>query len=113
MRIKLTIVLGLIVGTVLAVYLLLGDQTLSPLQLTQVKAGCRECHSELRYDSPSTLHDTHAALNCSRCHRDNAGLKSTDKIHTGLKWAGLGTVLFVLAGIATNIIMVNKKTGTA
>lgn len=152
MRIKLAVVLVLIAGMVLAVYLFLGNQALSPLQLAQVKTACRGCHtrpifaraSEVhtrhpqigcttchpqpppvvdfdacmfchgnpQYTSALVMHNTHAALSCSHCHRDNDGLKTTDNIHRGLKWFGMGILLFGMAGITANLIMVNRRTKT-
>ena len=150
MRIKLAVVLALIVGAVLIVYLLFGNQMLSPLQLAQAKTACQECHSrpaftrasdvharhpqlscatchpqnppvvdfdacmfchgKPQYTSARVMHDTHAALSCIHCHRYNAGLKTTDNLRNGLKWFGMGILLFGLIGLTANFIMVNRKT---
>ncbi len=152
MRIKLAAVLALIIGTIFAIYLLLGNQTLSPLQLAQVKTACRGCHtrpafarasevhtrhpqigcttchpknppavdfdacmfchSTPQYTNALAMHDTHASLSCSHCHRDNDGLKTTDNLHRGLKWFGIGLLLSSMAVITANLIMVNRKAKT-
>ncbi len=73
---------------------------------------CKSCHGKPKYDSPLALHDTHAALSCSHCHGDNVGLKITDNLHDGLKWFDIGAVLFGLAGITTNFIIVSRRMKT-
>ncbi len=71
MRIKLAVVLVLIVGTVLAVYLLLGNQLLSPRQLAQAKTACRECHGRPAFARASEVHTRHPQLGCTTCHPKN------------------------------------------
>ncbi len=98
------------VGIVLTANLLIDNRTMSPPQLAKVTTVCLQCHSDVpKYDTVLALHNKKAAFNCSRCHSDNSGLKTTDKIHDGLKWLGIGTVLVVLAGITTSLLIVNRR----
>lgn len=66
-------------------------------------AACASCHGTPRYQSPPALHEIHAALGCSHCHGDHAGLKTADRLHTGLSRLGLGMAALALAGIAVGI----------
>lgn len=110
MRIKIVIIILLVGGIVLTSNLLLGNMTLSPLQLEKIKTVCLECHSSVpTYDAAIKIHNKHAAFNCSHCHSDNTGLMVADNFHIGLKWLGIGTMLFALTGIITNLLIINRK----
>lgn len=86
MRIKIAIIILLVAGIILTANLLIGDRTLSPLQLEKVKTTCLGCHSSIPiYDTPIKIHNKHAALDCSRCHSDNSDLNVADNFHISLK----------------------------
>lgn len=68
MRIKLASGLILVVGAVLAACLLLGNQTLNPLQLAQAKTACRECHAKPAFAEASAVHARHPEVGCATCH---------------------------------------------
>ncbi len=110
MRIKAAILILFVVGIVLTANLLIDNRTMSPPQLAKVTTVCLQCHSAVpKYDTVLKLHNKKAAFKCSRCHSDNSGLKTTDKLHDGLKWLGIGTVLVVLTGMATSLVIINRK----
>ncbi len=110
MRIKIAIIILLVGGIVLTANLLIGNMTLSPLQLEKVKTACLDCHSDVpTYDIPIKIHNKHAALMCSHCHSDNSGLKVADNFHNSLEWLGIGTVLFALIGVITNLLILNGR----
>ncbi len=109
MRIKAAILILFVVGIVLTANLLIDNRTMSPPQLAKVTTVCVQCHGAVpEYDTVLALHDKKASFNCSRCHSDIKALKTTDKLHDGLKWLGIGTVLIVLAGITTSLLIVNR-----
>ncbi len=89
MRTRIAILILLVVGIALAVSLLVGDRTLGPAQLEKVRTICPECHGDVpEYGHGSKVHNKHAALDCSSCHHNPSGLKTTDNIHAGLEMAG-------------------------
>jgi hypothetical protein len=71
MRIKLAVVLLLVVGAALAADLLLGNKTLSSLQLAQVKTACPSCHSRPAFTSADSVHARHPQVDCTFCHPAN------------------------------------------
>ncbi len=98
------------VGIVLAANLLIDNRKMSLPQVAKVTTVCVQCHSFVpKYETALALHNKKGAFNCSRCHSDNSALKTTDKIHDGLKWLGIGTLLVVLTGITTSLIIVNRR----
>ncbi len=98
------------VGIVLTANLLIDNRTMSSPQLAEVTTVCAGCHGEVpEYDTVLELHNKMASFNCSRCHSDNSGLKTTDKVHDSLRWLGIGTVLFVLTGITTSLLIINRR----
>ncbi len=110
MRIKVVIVTLIVVGIVLTANLLIDNRTMSSPQLVKVTAVCLQCHSAVpKYDTVLGLHNKMASFNCSRCHSGNSVLKTTDKVHGGLQWVGIGTILFVLTGITTSLLIINRK----
>jgi hypothetical protein len=110
MRIKAIILTLIVVGTVLTANLLIDNRTMSSPQLVKVTTGCFQCHSPVpKYDTVLGLHNKMASFNCSRCHSDNSVLKTTDKVHGGLQWLGIGTILFVLTGITTSLLITNRR----
>ncbi len=110
MRIKAAVLILVVVGIGLATYLFTDDRTVSPPQRAEVTTVCLQCHSEVpKYDTVLALHNKKASFNCSRCHGDNSALKTTDKVHDGLKWLGIGTLLVVLSGITTSLLILNRK----
>ncbi len=110
MRIKTAIVILLVVGIVLTANLLIDNRTMSSPQLAKVTTVCLQCHSVVpKYDTVLALHNKMASFNCSRCHSANSALKTTDKIHGGLKWLGIGTILVALIGIITNLLIINRR----
>lgn len=109
MRIILVAVVLVVAGAVLAGNLLLDNRTLSAPQLEQARTACLECHVRVPpYDRAVALHDTHAALNCSRCHVDS-DLQTAAGVHNVLKWAGIGILAVSLAGILANFIIANRR----
>jgi Zn finger protein HypA/HybF involved in hydrogenase expression len=110
MRIKVAIIILLVVGVVLTANLLINDRKLSPVQIEKVTTACLGCHGSIpTYDAAIMIHNKHAALNCSHCHSNNSGLKVADSFHFSLKWLGIGTMLFALTGIITNLLIINRK----
>ncbi len=110
MRIKAAIVILIVVGIVLMANLLIDNRTMSSPQRAKVTTVCLQCHSAVpKYDTVLGLHNKMASFNCSRCHSDNSVLKTTDKVHGGLQWLGIGTMLFVLTGIATSLLIINRR----
>ncbi len=110
MRIKAAIIVLVVVGVVLTANLLIDNRTVSPNQLAMRTTVCFQCHGAVpEYDTLSALHDKKASFNCSRCHSDIKALKTTDKLHDGLKWLGTGTVLVVLTGLTTSLLIVNRR----
>ncbi len=110
MRIKAAPIILIVVGIVVTASLLIDDRTLSPLQFAKVTTACLQCHSGVpTYDTALNMHNKMAALNCSRCHSDNSSLKAADNIHGSLQWLGIGTILFVLTGITTSLLIINRR----
>ncbi len=110
MRIKAAIVILIVVGIVLMANLFIDNRTMSPPQLAKVTTVCLQCHSAVpKYDTVLALHNKKASFNCSRCHSDNSALKTTDKVHGGLQWLGIGTMLVVLTGITTSLLIINWR----
>lgn len=68
MSIRLAAVLAAIAGAVVAVFVLLGDRTLQPLQLAHATAACRQCHAKPAYDGAGDVHPRHPQLDCDTCH---------------------------------------------
>ncbi len=109
MRITAAILILVVVGIVLAANLLIDNRIMSPPQLAKVTSVCVQCHGVVpEYDTVLALHNKKASFNCSRCHSDINALKTTDKIHDGLKWLGIGTVLVVLTGLTLSLVIINK-----
>ncbi len=110
MRTRAGFILVLVAGLALAARVLVGDRTLSPSQLDQVRKVCPECHGDVpEYDRVSRVHNKHAVFDCAFCHHDQSGLKTTDNIHANLKRVGLGTTLLVLIGMITNIFIIRGR----
>ncbi len=110
MRIKAAILILFVVGIVLTANLLIDNRIMSSPQLVKVTAVCLQCHSEVpKYDTVLKLHNKKAAFNCSRCHSDNSSLKTIDKVHVSLQWLVIGTMLFVLTGITTSLLIINRR----
>lgn len=110
MSTRVGLILVLVAGLALAGRLLVGDRTLSPSQLDQVRKVCPECHGDVpEYDRVSKVHNKHAVFDCSFCHHDQSSLKTTDNIHTNLKRAGIGTALLVLIGMITNMFIIRGR----
>lgn len=112
MRIKAAVVILFVVGIVLTANLLIDNRTMSPPQLAKVATVCAGCHSEVpRYDTVLELHNKMASFNCSICHGYISTLKTTDKVHDGLRWLGIGMTLVVLTGITTSLLLINRRDG--
>ena len=110
MRIKVAIIILLLVGIALTANLLIDDKTLDPVQLEEVTTACSGCHGSVpRYDAAIKVHNKHVAFDCIRCHSDVGGLNVTDSAHTGLEWLAIGTMLLALAGVITNMLVINRK----
>ena len=110
MRIKAAILILFVVGIVLTANLLIDNRTMSPPQLAKVTTVCVQCHSAVpKYDTVLALHNKKASISCSRCHSDNSALKTTDKVHDGLKWLSIGTMLVALTGITTSLLIINMR----
>lgn len=110
MRTRVGFILVLVAGMALAAHVLVGDRTLSPSQLDQVRKVCPECHGDVpKYDRISQVHTKHAVFDCSFCHHDQSGLKTTDNIHTNLERVGIGTTLLVLIGMITNMFIIRGR----
>ncbi len=110
MRIKMAMVILLVVGIAVTANLLIDNRTMSSPQLARVTTACLQCHGDVpKYDTALKLHSEMSAVNCSRCHSDNSVLKTTDTVHGSLRWLGIGTVLLVLTGITTNLVIINRR----
>ncbi len=110
MKIKAAIIILVVAGVIVAANLIIDNRTMSPARLANTTNICMGCHGAVpEYDSLSELHNKKASFNCSRCHSDINALKTTDKVHDGLKWLGIGTVLVVLTGITTSLLIINRK----
>jgi hypothetical protein len=110
--VKLATAWLIVIGAILAAYLLISDRTLSPSQLAQVRTVCTQCHSNVpAYDKAVTVHDIHSTFTCNRCHADT-GLNTAVDIHHGFEWAGIMIGALSLGGILTNFIIVNRKKRT-
>ncbi len=98
------------VGIVLTANLLIDQRTVSPPQLAKRTTVCVQCHGAVpEYDTVLALHNKKASFNCSRCHSDINALKTTDKLHDGLKWLGIGTMVVVLTGLTTSLTIINRR----
>jgi hypothetical protein len=112
-RIKLVGAWLIVLGAMLAAYLLIGNRTLNPSQLAQVRTVCTQCHSSVpAYDKAVTVHDIHSTFVCSRCHSDN-GLKTAVTVHRDFEWLGSVVGAASLVGIVANFIIINKRKRTA
>ena len=110
MQIKAAIATILLAGIVAVVILFVGDRTLKPVELENVKAVCEECHGEVpAYEFALKVHKKHAAFECGFCHREIGPLKTAESIHKTFKWLGIGILSLSLMGIALNFIVSHKK----
>ena len=110
MKIKAAIIILVVAGVIVAANLIIDNRTMSPARLANTTNICMGCHGAVpEYDSLSELHNKKTSFNCSRCHSDISALKTTDKIHTGFKWLGIGTGLIVLTGITTSLVLVSRR----
>ncbi len=110
MRIGIISILLSVFGGLLAANLIIDDRTLSSIELENARTVCPTCHGLVPdYDHPSKVHNKHAAFGCSSCHSDNGAAKTADNLRNGLERLGMGTMLFGLAGIIANVLVVNRK----
>lgn len=110
MRIKAAIIIVPLVGIILAVVLFVGDRTLSPVELENVRTVCEECHGEVpEYEHAMIVHNKHAAFECSFCHGGIGPLKAADSIHKTFEWLCIGTLSLALMGVLMNFF-VSKRT---
>lgn len=93
--------------------------TLSTSERTQVKQACAKCHGDSNgFEGDdnqaggfkvSEIHRIHANAGCITCHSNATGLKTADKAHATLQWAGIGIVAMTLAGIVLNFIVTRRR----
>lgn len=110
MRARIAAVILLTAGIALAADALIGDRRLSPPQLDMVRTVCPECHGDVpEYGRVARVHRKHAAFECSFCHRDQGGLKTTDNVHAALERVGLGAMLLASLGIIANVLTTRRR----
>ena len=93
--------------------------TLSTNERTQVVQACAKCHGDSNgFEGDenqagdvkvSEVHRIHANAGCITCHSSASGLKTADKAHDTLQWAGIGIVAITLAGIVLNFIVARRR----
>jgi hypothetical protein len=88
--------------------------TLSTDERAQIAEACTKCHRDsdnLEGDEGQAgeVHRIHANAECVTCHTSTSGLKTANKAHDTLQWAGIGIVAVTLAGIALNFVVARKR----
>lgn len=110
MRIKAALIILAVLAVGAAAFLLVDTRTLSASRLEATTQVCKGCHMRVpEYETASYLHGTMSSFECSRCHGDNAALKTTDGIHTGLQRLGIGFWVLALAGSVTSAVIFNRR----
>ena len=86
--------------------MLIDNRTMSSNRLEETTKICIQCHGAIpEYETLEVLHNIKGSFNCSFCHRDKTALKATDRVHTGLRWFGIGMVGVVVTGLITSLII--------
>lgn len=114
MKVLVAAVLIICLGTILTLSYTLPRTTLTPAERTQAKGACTQCHGgddgwERDDSEGGDIHQIHGNADCSTCHAGANGLKTADTASKALKWAGVGLVGIVAAGMALNYLVVRIR----